>query len=673
MTKADFEHQYHHHFMTPNRYCRYGDIELYAPSEEGAAAILKAVAEPLVRCQSWLRLGNGLNHILLYELLKVFSALGGDRELVLAGSEELDALAQLTASQRPVHVSSSMKSRGHQSVAKGVSVSAPGSSTSHGTLDSGSSNRNGNGSAFYPSNGDGLDHSNDNSFANGYTASSTSPGFLLLRTSPRRDHNPALEDTTTAGLRAALNSGAASPLLLVEVTNDGYYGVSSDGEGRGDPGSIRPNCQTVSGREGGGGGDDGATAPTAKYRLWARMMEAALHSGVTVPAGAATAATAGRYGSRHGSRPGVARQESGNHNGNEQARPIVVWGLLTDLKRWRFYCLREAPRLPDGSYGSSGGGGGGGGSGKYEILGSRRVRVLDESMSAWPGLVPALAALYAITCTSDGLAVRRVGDVSQALTYDMPHDPHRDRLMHFHLIMGAAKAPLYGAVGDWVRRRLDEYVQCQREQKRLRHAAEATVQKAAEAVAAARGAAAAAVADGASEAPTSTFTSTSASLADGPAPAAGDVLPATAAVMPAAAAGGPEAGGGEKVLHIRSADAGSLPAAAPPAHGAQGSAPSDIPPAMMSVCVTTRPGVLTCCIGPTRTQGYCELFRKGFRDAPTRPYLGFTKADVYKVWRLVRILLLSSADYVFLGGGMCGAVLLHCSPKGGSFSRAREF
>jgi hypothetical protein len=94
-TRTEFEQQYRHHMATPNRYCRYGDIELFAPSEDGAATILRAVAEPMVRAHRWLRVGDCLSHIILYELLKVFAALVNDRELILAGSDELDALAHL--------------------------------------------------------------------------------------------------------------------------------------------------------------------------------------------------------------------------------------------------------------------------------------------------------------------------------------------------------------------------------------------------------------------------------------------------------------------------------------------------------------------------------------------------------------------------------------------------
>ncbi|GLI63282.1 hypothetical protein VaNZ11_006188 [Volvox africanus] len=584
-TRAEFEHHYLKHMATPKRYCRYGDIELYAPSEEGAAAILKTVAEPLIRCQRWLRLGNSLIHILLYDLLKIFAALGSDRELILAGSEELDALATLKSGSGRFHTSfhveldgqtpmaalmaadsetsngngtcngshvnqghpnvhghcsaltsssgnglfaAASNGSGYVAISNGNCFSAARNSNGAGSFaaandigscgNGSSSNGNGkhihgNGSSSIHHNKSGYNHSGNGMHhvashrpppgpgSSSHSSPPSMPGFLLLRTIPGvRDL--ALGDSTTTGLLEALSSGAASPLLLVETHgSDGSNSSdSSNGNGSTPAGSF---CAGLVSQDWSRSSKDdevaaaagGTLAVTAtKYRLWARMMEAALHTRGSVPV------TPHRVGGRRGGGHVAAPVDSGDSgaNGNgarpiaEQARPIVVWGLLTDLKCWRFYCLRETMRQAP-MYGSNSNGDASGVR-KFEILGSRRLRVADEYMATWPGLVPALAALYAILCTADGLAVQRSGDASQALTYDMPHDPHRDRLMHFHLIMGAPNAPLYGAVGEWVRQRLGEYVRCRHEQKRIRQASESTAQQAALAVAAARAAAAAAVA-----------------------------------------------------------------------------------------------------------------------------------------------------------------------------------
>ncbi|GIL78252.1 hypothetical protein Vretimale_7616 [Volvox reticuliferus] len=637
-TRAEFEHQYRQHMATPNRYCRYGDIELYAPSEEGAAAILKTVAEPLVRCQRWLRLGNSLIHILLYELLKIFAALGGDRELILAGSDELDALATVKSGSGHGHTSFHVEPYIQTSISRLNAGTSNGNGIRNGDYEShpsvdghlggyAAAASNGNGIFATSSNGNGCiavnngnatasnnngagclaaangisscgngsssngngNHSNRNGSGsvhhNGYNASGnktfppshaplpgpgsfshssppSTPGFLLLRTDPRvRDSS--LEDLTATGFLAALSAGAASPLLLVEMhDSDGSSSSSNDdipagglNSGLGSQGRTRPSMDGEVAAVAAAGGTTAATA--AKYRLWARMMEAALHTRASVPV------TTSRVGSRRDRGQVATPVDNGdsgsNGNGNgaaivEQSRPIVVWGLLTDLKCWRFYCVRETTR--QASLNGSNGNGNGSGVGKFEILGSRRLRVADEYMATWPGLVPALAALYAILCTSDGLATQRSGDASQALTYDMPHDPHRDRLMRFHLIMGAPNAPLYGTVGEWVRQRLGEYVQCRHEQKRLRQASEATAQQAAVAVAAARAAAAAAAA---------------ATIDRMPPPPPGVPNPAATAVTVAAAATATVA---DSTLHLLPA---TPPAAAAPAPAAAASSSTAAP------------------------------------------------------------------------------------------------
>ncbi|GIL57903.1 hypothetical protein Vafri_13142 [Volvox africanus] len=583
-TKAEFEHQYLQHMVTPNRYCRYGDIELYAPSEEGAAAILKTVAEPLIRCQRWLRLGNSLMHIFLYELLKIFAALGGDRELILAGSEELNALATLKSGSGHLHMSfhvepdvqtpmaglnsetstgngicnGSHVTQSHPNVIGHCGAYTAAASIGNGLLATASNGSgcvaisNGNGFAAArninaagslaaangigscgngsTSNGNGnhmngncsssIHHNKSGCNASGngtqhpshapppgpgsssHSSPPTMPGFLLLRTAPGvRDL--ALGDPTATGLLSALSSGAASPLLLVEMhDSDGSSsrcrnGNSNIAAGGFSAGLVSQDWTRSSKDDEVAAAAGGTLAVTAaKYRLWARMMEAALHTRGSVPV--ATYRVDSRRNRGHVAAPvdngnsGDIETDSKGAANVQQARPIVVWGLLTDLKCWRFYCLRETMRQAS-TYGSNSNGDASSVR-KFEILGSRRLRVADEYMTTWPGLVPALAALYAILCTADGLAVQRSGDASQALTYDMPHDPHRDRLMHFHLIMGAPNAPLYGTVGEWVRQRLGEYVRCRHEQKRLRQASESTAHQAARAVAAARAAAAAAAA-----------------------------------------------------------------------------------------------------------------------------------------------------------------------------------